>query len=91
MASLILTHLTLEYCAGEREREKESTVENEKLFLLQGFYTILVKFYTEEVLQGFLPCGFPKENIRVLLCCCICLSFSDPLLMLMMLNVLDLV
>ena len=49
------------------------------------FYAVLVKFYTEEVLQGFLPCGFPKENIFVLCCCCTCLYFSDTLLMVMML------
>ena len=55
------------------------------------FYTILVEFYTEEVLRGFLPCGFPEEFFCVILCCCTCLSFSDPLLMVMMLNVLDLV
>ena len=66
-------------------------MEDEKLFLLLGFYTVLVEFYIEEVLRGFLPCGFPEENLCVLLCCCICLSFSDPLLMVMMLNVLDLV
>ena len=60
-------------------------MEDEQLFLLLGFYTILVEFYTEEVLWGFLPYGFPEENICVLLCCCTCLSFSDPLLMVMML------
>ena len=53
--------------------------------LLSEFYTALVEFYTEEVLRGFLPCGFPEENLCVLLCCCICISFSDPLLMVMML------
>ena len=31
-----------------------------------GFYTALVEFYTEEVLRGFLPCGFLEENICVL-------------------------
>ena len=55
------------------------------------FYTVLVEFYTEEVLHGFLPYGFPKENLCVLLCCYICLYFSDPLIMVKMLNVLDLV
>ena len=45
-----------------RERERESTVEDEQLFLLLGFYTVLVEFYTEEVLRGFLPCGFPEEK-----------------------------
>ena len=33
---------------------------------LFGFYTALVEFYIEEVLWGFLPYGFPKENICVL-------------------------
>ena len=50
----------------EKEREKESTMEDKQLFLLLGFYTVLVKYYTEEVLRGFLPCGFPEENICVL-------------------------
>ena len=49
------------------------------------FYTVLVEFYIEEVLRGFLPCGFPEENLCVLLCFCIFLSFSDPFLMVMML------
>ena len=26
------------------------------------FYTVLVKFYTEEFLRGFLPCGFREEK-----------------------------
>ena len=45
------------------------------------FYTVLVEFYTEEFLRGFLPCGFPKENLCVLmlLCFCACCSFSDLL------------
>ena len=48
---------------------------------LSGFYTALVEFYTEEVLRGFLPCGFPEENLCVLvfLCLCACFSFSDLL------------
>ena len=33
---------------------------------LFGFYIPLVEFYTEEVLRGFIPCSFPKENICVL-------------------------
>ena len=73
----------------ERERKKEYTVEDEQLFLLLWFY--IVPGYTWEVLRGFLPCGFPEENRCVLLCCYTCLSFRDPLLMVMMLNVLDLV
>ena len=58
---------------------------------LSRFYTTLVEFYTEEVLRGFLPCGFSKEKLCVLLCCCTCISFSDHFLMVMMLNVLYLV
>ena len=73
-ASLICTYLTLKYCAGERE--KESTMEYDKLFLLLGFYTVLVEFYTKEFLQGFLPCGFPKENLYVLLCSLVLLQLS---------------
>ena len=81
---LSLEHILHSSIAPEREKAKESTVEDEQLFLLLGFYTVLVKFYTEEVLWGFLPCGFPEENLCVLFCCT-CISFSDPLLMVMML------
>ena len=47
-----------------------------------GFYITLVEFYTEEVLWGFLPCGFLEENICVLvfLCFCACFCFGDILL-----------
>ena len=46
-----------------------------------SFYTALVEFYTEEFLWGFLPCGFPEENLCVLLllCFCACYSSSDIL------------
>ena len=46
-----------------------------------GFYTALVEFYTEEVLRGFLLCGFPEENLCVpaFLCFCAYCSFSDLL------------
>ena len=30
------------------------------------FYSVLVEFNIEEVLRGFIPCGFPEENICVL-------------------------
>ena len=30
-------------------------------------------------LLGFVACGFLKENICVLLCCCTCISYSDPI------------
>ena len=48
---------------------------------MSEFYTALVEFYTEEVLRGFFPCGFPKENICVLvfLCFCAYCSFNDIL------------
>ena len=74
-----LGHLPNEY------KEKDDIVEDEQLFMLLGFYTVLIKFYTEEVLRGFLPCGFLEENLFVLLYCCICLSFNDPFIMVMML------
>ena len=38
--------------------------------MLSGFYTALVEFYTKEVLWGFLPCGFPEENLSVLMFLC---------------------
>ena len=46
-----------------------------------GSYTAMVKIYTEEVLRGFLPCGFPKENISIVvfLCFCVCCSSNDLL------------
>ena len=49
--------------------------------LLSEFYTALVEFYTENVLWGFIPCGFPEENIGVLVFLCFfsCCSFSDIL------------
>ena len=49
--------------------------------LLSELYTALVEFYTEEVLRGFLPCGFLDVNICVLvfLCFCACCPFSDIL------------
>ena len=62
----------------ERERSS-SALRRRKLFLFR-FYTTPVEFYTEEFLWGFLPCGFPKENLCVLvfLCFCAC-SFNDIL------------
>ena len=50
-----------------QEREEKVCQEEEGSNSL-GFYTTLVEFYTEEVLRGFLPCGFLEENICVLLC-----------------------
>ena len=46
-------------------REKRISAPERREQLLSGFYTELVEFYTEEVLRGFLPCGFPKENLCV--------------------------
>ena len=45
-----------------RERRKGALERGE---VVLGFYTVLVEFYIEEVLQGFLPCGFPEENLCV--------------------------
>ena len=50
-----------------RERS-DSAPERRKLF--SEFYTALVEFYIEEVLRGFLPCGFPEENLCVLVFLC---------------------
>ena len=58
-----ISHSSIEL---ERKREKESTMEDEQLFLLLGFYTLLDEFYTEKVLWRFLPCGFPEENLSSL-------------------------
>ena len=52
--------------------------QKERGEVILGFYTVLVEFYNDEVLRGFLPCGFPKENIRVLMFCA-CFYFSDIL------------
>ena len=62
-------------------RERSSSTPRKGKLLLSGFYTTLVEFYTEEVLQGFIPCGLPEENIYVLvfLCFFACCSFSDLL------------
>ena len=46
-----------------QERKISALERREKQ--LFGFYTALVEFYTEEVLRGFLPCGFLNENICV--------------------------
>ena len=88
-ASLVLSHITLKYCARERERERErdSIVEDEQLFLLLGFYTVLGWILYWGSFAWFSPLWFLEENLCVLLCCCTCLSFNDPLLMVMMLNV----
>ena len=51
--------------ASLQEREEEVLQEEDRSSCL-GFYTALVEFYTKEVLQGFHPFGFPKENLWVL-------------------------
>ena len=58
-----------------RERNISAPERREKQ--LSGFYTALVEFYTEDILRGFLPCGFPEKNIYVLVFCSCC-YFSDP-------------
>ena len=62
-------------------RERSGSAPEIRRKLLSEFYTALVEFYTEEVLQGFLPCGFLEENLCVLvfLCFSACCSFSDIL------------
>ena len=57
------THFTQ---ASSLEREEVRWREKK---LSWGFYTVLVEFYIEEVLRGFLPCVFPEENI-----CAICVD-----------------
>ena len=47
-----------------QEREQEVHQEEDRSHFL-GVYTAMVEFYTEEVLQGFLPFDFPVENIYV--------------------------
>ena len=51
--------------ASFQEREEEVPQEEERSICI-GFYTALVEFYIEEVLRGFLPCGFPEETLCVL-------------------------
>ena len=72
----ICTHFTQ---ASLQEREEEVRQEEERSSCF-GFYTALVEFYTEEVLWGFLPCGFPEENICVL--CVIVLVVLSVILLL---------
>ena len=59
-ASLILTHLSLKYSARERERERDSTVEDEKLFLLLEIYTVLGWILYKGSFVGFSPLLFPR-------------------------------
>ena len=47
-------------------RERSVSALERRRKLLSEFYTALVEFYIEEVLRGFLPCGFPEETICVL-------------------------
>ena len=62
-------------------RERRISAPERREQLLSGFYTTLLEFYTEEVLRGFLPCGFHEENICIIvfLCFFACCSFSDLL------------
>ena len=62
--------------ASLQEREGQAH-QKERGEVVLGFYTILFEFYNEEVLQGFIPCGFPEENICVL--CVIVLVVIPPL------------
>ena len=47
-------------------RERKISVPERREKQLSGFYTTLVEFYNEEVLRGFLPCGFLEEDLCVL-------------------------
>ena len=49
---------------------------------LSRFYTNLVDFYTEEVLWGFLPCGFLEENL-----CVLCVALLVVLLVILLLKI----
>ena len=62
-------------------RERRTSARKRREKQLFGFYTALVEFYIEEFLCGFLPCGFPKENIcfLVFLCLFACYYFRDLL------------
>ena len=51
-------------------RERNISALERRQQLLFEFYTSLVEFYAEEVLWGFIPCGFLEENICVLLFLC---------------------
>ena len=48
------------------QERKEQVCHEEEIRSCLGFYTALLEFYTEEVFQGFLSCGFPEENLCVL-------------------------
>ena len=65
--------------ASLQEREEKEHQKEERSSCL-GFYTALVEFYTEEVLQGFLPYDFPEENLCVL-CVTVFVVLSGILLM----------
>ena len=70
-------------------QEREYTVEEEKLFLFLRFYIVLGQILYRGSFAGFSPPrGFPRINLCEILCGCACLSVSDPLHMVMMLNVL---
>ena len=48
-----------------------------------GFYIVLVEFHIEEVLEGFIPCGFPEENI-----CDLCVNVLVVLSMILLLLII---
>ena len=73
MLPFICTHSLKQVC----KREKNKCAERREK-QLSRFYTALVEFYIEEVLRGFLPYGFPKENICVLCITEACCSFNGP-------------
>ena len=62
-------------------QEREEKVRQEEVrSSCPWFYIALVEFSTKEVLPGFLPCGFPKENLCVL--CVIMLVVLSAILLL---------
>ena len=52
-------------------QERKISVLERREKPLSGFCTALVEFYIEEVLRGFLLCGFPEENLCVLMFLCL--------------------
>ena len=59
------------FFARERNISAPERIEKQ----LYGFYTTLVEFYIVEFLRGFIPCGFPEENIYCILFFFLCLFF----------------
>ena len=56
-------------------KEREELVHQKEVRSnFSRFHTALVEIYTKEFLWGFIPCGFPEENVcAVVLLCFMCL------------------